>query len=61
MSKAGRPKVAKNKAFAPGISVRLTQAERKMIDSAIMASGLSQSEWARKALLYAAERAINLS
>ncbi|MGH7976519.1 MAG: plasmid mobilization protein [Limisphaerales bacterium] len=51
---AGRPKVPKNKAKSPGISVRLTQNERKAIDNAIDASGLSQSEWARKALLSAA-------
>ena len=50
----GRPKVPKTKAKTPGISVRLAQDERKLIDRAIYASGLSQSQWARKALLYAA-------
>ena len=50
----GRPKVPKTKAKTPGISVRLAQDERKLIDRAIEASGLSQSQWARKALLYAA-------
>jgi uncharacterized protein (DUF1778 family) len=51
---AGRPKVAKTRAKVPGISVRLAQDERKLIDRAIEASGLSQSKWARKALLSAA-------
>ena len=50
----GRPKTAKNKAKIPGISVRLAQDERKLIDRAIQISGLSQSDWARKALLSAA-------
>jgi hypothetical protein len=53
-TKIGRPKVPKSKAFAPGISVRFTPAERKIIDAAIARSGLSQSKWARKALLSAA-------
>jgi uncharacterized protein (DUF1778 family) len=52
--RAGRPKVPKNKAKSPGISVRLVPNERKAIDKAIAASGLSQSDWARKALLSAA-------
>ena len=50
----GRPKVPKNRAKSPGISVRLVPNERKTIDRAIAASGLSQSDWARKALLSAA-------
>ena len=50
----GRPKLARNKVFAPGISIRLVLDERKAIDKAITASGLTQSEWARKALLSAA-------
>jgi len=54
MKKAGRPKVPKTKAFAPGISVRLTPDDRKTIDAGIKHSGLSQSDWARKSLLYVA-------
>jgi uncharacterized protein (DUF1778 family) len=50
----GRPKVPKTRAKVPGISVRLAQDERKLIDRAIEGSGLSQSQWARKALLWAA-------
>jgi hypothetical protein len=61
MKKAGRPKVPKNKAFVPGVSVRLTVDDRKAIDKAIQQSGLSQSEWARKSLLYVAERSISLT
>ena len=53
-SKAGRPKLAKNKVYSPGISIRLVLSERQAIDKAIAASGLTQSEWARKALLSAA-------
>jgi hypothetical protein len=52
--KAGRPKVSKLKARAPGISVRLTPDERKPIDAAIKASGLTQSDWARKSLIHVA-------
>jgi Mobilization protein NikA len=56
--KAGRPKVAKSKARSPGISVRLTPDERKPIDTAIKASKLTQSDWARKSLLYVANNGI---
>jgi len=61
MKKAGRPKVPKNKAFVPGVSVRLTAEDRKTIDKAIQKSGLSQSQWARKSLLYIAEHDIGFS
>jgi hypothetical protein len=61
MNKAGRPKVPKNKAFVPGVSVRLTVNDRQIIDAAIAKSGLSQSEWARKALIYVAQRRIDFS
>jgi hypothetical protein len=59
--KVGRPKLSKSKVYAPGISLRLVQDERKVIDKAITASGLTQSEWARKALLYVATNGINLT
>jgi hypothetical protein len=61
MKKAGRPKVPKNKALAPGISVRLSPAERETIESAIKASGLSQSKWARKGLIYVATHDIRIT
>jgi hypothetical protein len=61
MSKVGRPKVPKNKAFVPGVSVRLTADDRKTIDAAIQQSGLTQSEWARKALIYVAGQRIKLT
>lgn len=54
----GRPKVPKNRAKSPGISVRLTPDERALIDKAISASGLKTSEFARKALLQAANGGI---
>jgi uncharacterized protein (DUF1778 family) len=60
-NKVGRPNLPKNKVYSPGISLRLVQDERKTIDKAIAASGLSQSDWARKALLYVASNGINLS
>lgn len=59
--KVGRPKVPKNKAFVPGISVRFTSADRKIIDEAIQSSGLSQSDWARKSLLYIAGNRIKVT
>ena len=52
--RVGRPKVPKNRVYSPGISIRLVQNERQAIDKAVLASGLSQSVWARKALLSAA-------
>jgi hypothetical protein len=59
--KAGRPKVAKSKAKAPGISIRLTPDERKQIDSAIKLSGLSQSNWARKSLIFISTNGIRIT
>jgi hypothetical protein len=56
--KAGRPRIAKSKARSPGVSVRLTLEERKLIDTAIQASGLTQSDWARKSLLHIATSGI---
>ena len=60
-NKVGRPKLSKNKVYAPGISIRLTQGDRKPIDDAIKRSGLSQSEWARKSLLHVANSGIILA
>ena len=60
-NKVGRPNLPKNKVYAPGISLRLAQDERKAIDTAIAASGLIQSEWARKALLYVSANGIHIS
>jgi hypothetical protein len=51
MNKFGRPKVPKEQALTPGISVRLTAAERKAVAAAVKKSGLTQSEWCRKVLL----------
>lgn len=59
--KVGRPKKAKHESRSPGISVRLTDDERKPIDAAIKASGLSQSDWARKSLLYVAMHDIRIT
>lgn len=58
VNKVGRPKTPKDKARAPGISVRLTQSEAKTINEAIKASGLRRSDWARKSLIYVAKNGI---
>lgn len=58
--KAGRPKKAKGETRVPGISVRLTAEERKTLDGAISNSGLSQSDWARKGLLYLANNRVSV-
>jgi hypothetical protein len=59
--RVGRPKVPKHKAKAPGISIRLTVGERRIIDSAVKRSGLKQSQWATKSLLYIAEHDIRIT
>jgi len=59
--RVGRPKVPKREAKAPGISVRLPENERKIIVAAVKQSGLSQSDWARKSLLYVAASGIDFS
>jgi len=59
--KAGRPKKPEHEARTPGISVRLTADERKQIDAAVARSGLSQSTWSRKSLLYVAEHDIRIT
>lgn len=56
----GRPKTPQSSARVPGLSVRLTKDERKTIDAAIKHSRLSQSNWARKALIYVASNGITL-
>lgn len=47
--------------YLEAISIRLTVDERKPIDAAIKLSGLSQSEFARKALLYVASNGIRIT
>jgi len=51
VKKAGRPKADPAQERAPGVSVRLNAGEMKQIQAAIKTSGLTQSEWTRKALL----------
>lgn len=58
---AGRPCKAKSESRVPGISVRLTAEERKPIDAAIERSGLRQSDWARKSLIYVATSDIRIT
>jgi hypothetical protein len=59
--KVGRPKKSKKESRTPGISVRFTADERKPVDSAVKRSGMTQSDWARKALIYVAEHGIQLT
>jgi hypothetical protein len=54
MPKVGRPKKPKDHSLTPGFSVRFTPEEKKLIDAAVEKSGMRQSAWARKCLLYAA-------
>lgn len=54
----GRPRKPKKETRAPGISVRFTPDERKPIDEAVRASGMNQSDWARRSLLYVATNKI---
>lgn len=61
MAKVGRPKKPVDQSLTPGISVRLHATERKIVDLAIEKSKLRQSDWARKALLYVAQRDILLT
>jgi hypothetical protein len=60
-NKVGRPKLPKDQFYAPGISIRLTRRDRKPIDDAIKRSGLTQSDWIRKSLIYVAEHGISIT
>jgi hypothetical protein len=59
--KAGRPKTPVEQARAPGVSVRLNPDELKTINAAISRSGLRQSEFLRKSLLYVAQNDIRIT
>jgi hypothetical protein len=59
--RVGRPNVPKIKTFAPGVSIRLVPADRKVIDDAVRKSGLRLSEWARKSLMHVASNDILIS
>jgi hypothetical protein len=62
MAKAGRPKTPLESARAPGISVRLTPDEAKIINGAVSRSGIKRkSDWARKSLLYVAQNDIRIT
>lgn len=56
--KVGRPKTPKDRARSPGISVRLTVEEARIINDAVKRSKLPKSEFARKSLLYVASNDI---
>lgn len=57
-SKAGRPKLAAKNAKGDLFAVRVTPPEAKQINEAIRQSGQGKPDWLRKALLYAANNAI---
>jgi uncharacterized protein (DUF1778 family) len=62
VNKVGRPPVPKDKALAPGISIRLNPEETQAINEAATRSGIrSRSEWARKALIYVAQNGIRIT
>ena len=54
--KIGRPKVAKAKALGHTFGARFRPDEEKLIRRAMHASGVSQSEWIRDALLEKAHK-----
>lgn len=53
----GRPPIAKKDRKATLLSVRLTEAERRIVERAAKASGVGLSEWARRSLLALASSA----
>ncbi len=59
--KAGRPRKLPEHSKAPGLSVRLTKDEKDVIDSAVKGSGLKQSDWCRKSLLYIVHNGIRIT
>ena len=62
MNKAGRPKTALEKKRAPGISIRLTPEETRLIKEAVTRYGIrSKSEFARKCLLYIVKNDIRIT
>ena len=59
--KPGRPKKDKQHSREPGVSVRLNENEARAIMEAIKLSGIRQSDWLRKALLYVASNGIRIT
>jgi len=60
--KVGRPSKPQEQVRNPGISIRLTQDEVKLINEAATRCGIRlKSEFARKALLYVATNDIRLT
>ena len=57
-NRIGRPKAAPQAMKVPGISARLTLTERQIIALAVKKSGIRQSEWVRRSMMYAAEHEI---
>jgi len=61
MAKAGRPKMPEGKTRAPGVSLRLTPDEAQIVNDAVTRSGISKSEFCRKALIYVAKNGIRIT
>jgi len=60
-NKVGRPSKHYDVSRHPGISIRLTLYEEGQLIPAVKRSGLSKSEWARKALLYVVQSGIRIT
>lgn len=54
-AKPGRPRVPKKLAKGSLLSVRFSESERAALDAAAERDGVKLSEWARRALLAAAQ------
>lgn len=59
--KAGRPPKPQGTARTDTITVKLSAEDREKVDAAVKASGLGRSTWARKSLLYVAEKNISVT
>lgn len=59
--KAGRPPKPRGTAKTDTITVKISAEDRAKVDDAVKASGLGRSTWARKCLLYVAEKNISVT
>jgi hypothetical protein len=59
--KAGRPRKPSGTAKTDTITVKLSADDKAKVDKAVKVSGLGRSTWARKCLLYVAEKNISVT
>ena len=57
--KIGRPTIPVEKQCLPGLSVRLNDDDYFEVTEAMRVSGLTKSEWQRRALLYVARHGVD--